>query len=59
MADHLTTVVLISVIFMMLGVGLKTALQEVLDVARRLGLVARGVIANFVIVPVLIFLCLT
>jgi BASS family bile acid:Na+ symporter len=59
MADHLTTVVLISVIFMMLGVGLKTALQDVLDVARRLGLVARGVIANFVIVPVLIFLCLT
>jgi BASS family bile acid:Na+ symporter len=59
MADYLTTVVLISVIFMMLGVGLKTALQEVLDVARRLGLVARGVIANFVIVPVLIFLCLT
>jgi BASS family bile acid:Na+ symporter len=56
MADHLTTVVLISVIFMMLGVGLKTALQEVLDVARRVGLVARGVLANFVVVPVLVCL---
>jgi BASS family bile acid:Na+ symporter len=58
MADHLTTVVLISVIFMMLGVGLKTALQEVLDVARRVGLVARGVTANFVIVPILVCLSL-
>jgi len=54
MADHLTTVVLISVIFMMLGVGLNTALKDVLDVARRIGLVARGVLANFVIVPVLV-----
>jgi BASS family bile acid:Na+ symporter len=58
MADYLTTVVLISVIFMMLGVGLKTALQEVLDVARRVGLVSRGVLANFVIVPVLVCLSL-
>jgi BASS family bile acid:Na+ symporter len=58
MADHLTTVVLVSVIFMMLGVGLKTALQEVLDVARRVGLVARGVTANFVIVPILVCLSL-
>ena len=56
MAEYLTTVVLISVIFMMLGVGLKTALQEVLDVARRFGLVARGVAANFLLVPVLICL---
>jgi len=58
MADHLTTVILISVIFMMLGVGLKTPLREVLDVARRIGLVMRGVLANFVIVPVLVCLSL-
>ena len=58
MADYLTTVVLISVIFMMLGVGLKTTLREVLDVAGRVGLVARGVFANFVVVPILVFLSL-
>ncbi len=58
MTDYLTTVVLISVIFMMLGVGLKTTLREILDVARRVGLVARGVLANFVVVPILIFLSL-
>lgn len=58
MTEHLTTVVLISVIFMMLGVGLKTHLRDVLDVARRFGLVARGVLANFVVVPVLICLSL-
>ena len=58
MADYLTTVVLISVVFMMLGVGLKTTLREVLDVARRVGLVARGVLANFVVVPILVCLSL-
>jgi BASS family bile acid:Na+ symporter len=58
MTDYLTTVVLISVIFMMLGVGLKTTLREVLDVARRVGLVARGVLANFVVVPILVCLSL-
>jgi len=58
MADHLTTVVLVSVIFMMLGVGLNTALREVLDIARRFGLVARGVSANFVVVPFLVCLSL-
>lgn len=58
MTEHLTTVVLVSVIFMMLGVGLQTDLEDVLDVARRVGLVARGVFANFVVVPALICLCL-
>jgi len=58
MADYLTTVVLISVIFMMLGVGLKTSLREVLEVAKRVGLVTRGVLANFVVVPILVCLSL-
>jgi BASS family bile acid:Na+ symporter len=58
MAEYLTTVVLISVIFMMLGVGLKTALRDVLEVARRIWLVARGVLANFVVVPILVCLSL-
>ena len=56
MTESLTTVVLVSVIFMMLGVGLKTDLRDVLDVARRFGLLARGVLANFVVVPALICL---
>jgi BASS family bile acid:Na+ symporter len=59
MADHLTTVVLVSVIFMMLGVGLNTAYREVLEVARNVRLVGRGLIVNFVLVPALIWACLS
>lgn len=58
MTEHLTTVVLVSVIFMMLGVGLNTDLADVLDVVKRLRLVALGVLANFVVVPVLVCLIL-
>lgn len=56
MIENITTVILVSVIFMMLGVGLNTDLQEVLGVARRFGFLVRGVLANFVVVPVLVCL---
>lgn len=50
--------VLGSVVCLMLGVGLQTPYGQVIEVARNIKLLARGVIANFVIVPVLIGLAL-
>jgi BASS family bile acid:Na+ symporter len=58
MANFAINVVMGSVIFLMLGVGLKTPFGQVLDVARQFQLVARGILANFLIVPALIYLVL-
>jgi BASS family bile acid:Na+ symporter len=58
MAAILPYVVMVSVMFLMLGVGLNTALGEVLAVARQFRLVARGVLANFLAVPLLVAICL-
>lgn len=58
MAVYVQYVVMVSVMFLMLGVGLSTPFRQVLDVARKFGLVARGVLANFLIMPALIYLSL-
>lgn len=58
MTAILPYVVMGSVMFLMLGVGLNTALGEVIAVARQFRLVARGVLANFIAVPVLAAICL-
>ena len=47
-----------SVVILMIAVGLQTSFGQVIEVARNVKLVARGVIANFVIVPILIGLAL-
>jgi BASS family bile acid:Na+ symporter len=57
-AEFIKSVVMVSVMFLMLGVGLKTTIRSVIDVARQVGLVTRGVVANFVVIPVLICLSL-
>ncbi len=44
------------VIFLMLGVGLSIAFRDVVDVAKRFKLVTKGVLANFLVVPLLIYL---
>ncbi len=49
-------VIMPAVVCLMMGVGLGTSLDEVLRVARRVPLIVRGVLANFVIVPIVIFL---
>jgi BASS family bile acid:Na+ symporter len=51
-------IVMVSVMFLMLGVGLTVAFRQIIDVARQFGLVARGLLANFLVVPVLIYLSL-
>ena len=50
--------VMVSVMFLMLGVGLRTAFGEVINVARQYRLVTRGVLANFLVVPLLFYLAL-
>ena len=45
-----------SVVLLMLGVGLRTSFGEVIGVARQFRLVMRGLLANFLVVPVLIYL---
>ena len=47
-----------SVVCLMLAVGLRTSFRQVIEVVKKVQLLARGVIANFVIVPVLIGLAL-
>ncbi len=47
-----------SVVCLMLGVGLQTSFGQVIEVVRKVQLVARGVIANFIVVPVLVGLAL-
>ncbi len=50
--------VMTSVILLMLGVGMGTSFRQVVDAVSEIGLVLRGVAANFIITPVLIYLVL-
>ncbi len=50
--------VMVSVMFLMLGVGMRTAFGEVISVARQYRLVMRGVLANFLVVPLLFYVAL-
>ena len=48
--------VMITVIFLMLGVGLQTTFRQIIDVIRQFQLLMRGILANFLIIPVLLYL---
>jgi len=58
MAVIVQYVVMVSVMFLMLGVGLNTPFRQVLDVAKKFRLVLRGVFANFLVLPALIYVSL-
>ncbi len=58
MAVIVQYVVMVSVMFLMLGVGLNTSFRQVLDVAKKFRLIFRGVLANFLVVPALIYVSL-
>ncbi len=49
---------MVSVMFLMLGVGLRTPFRQVIDVAKQFPLVMRGVLANFLVVPLLFYFAL-
>ena len=51
-------IVMGSVVFLMLGVGLRTPFGQILDVFKQVRPVLIGLLANFLVVPVLIYLTL-
>lgn len=51
-------IVMGSVTLLMLGAGLKIEFRQVIDLTRRFRLVVIGVLANFLVVPLLIYLCI-
>ena len=57
-AAYIMKVVMFSVMFLMLGVGLRTAFGQVIAAAKQVRLIGLGVLANFIVVPVLIYLSL-
>ncbi len=58
MAMVVKYLLMVSIMFLMLGVGLRTAFREVINVVRQLGPVMRGILANFLVVPLLFYLAL-
>ena len=56
MALFVKNLLMVSVILMMLSVGLRTAIGEVIDIAKQYQLVIRGVLANFLVVPLIFYL---
>ncbi len=58
MAMVVKYLLMVSIMFLMLGVGLRTAFGEVINVVRQLGPVMRGILANFLVVPLLFYLAL-
>lgn len=58
MAVFIKHTIMISVILLMFGVGMNTSLGQIINTFRQFGAVLRGVLANFLIVPLLIYLVL-
>jgi predicted Na+-dependent transporter len=58
MAIFVKYTVMASVILLMLGVGMGTSFRQVVDAIRQFGLILRGVLANFLVTPALIYLAL-
>ena len=59
MAEIIINVIMGSVILLMLGAGLNIEIKQVVDLAKRIRLVVIGVLANFLVFPLLTILCLT
>ena len=58
MADVVNHLMLVSLMCLLLGVGLRTAFGAMFAVAQQYHLVLRGLVANFVVVPFVFFLVL-
>jgi BASS family bile acid:Na+ symporter len=58
MALFVKYTVMASIVFLMVGVGLNIRFGEVLNVAKQFRLVTRGLAANFLVVPVVIYLAI-
>jgi hypothetical protein len=55
MAQFMQSLLMISVIFLVLGVGLRTTIGQIVAVARQF-LLLRGILANFLIVPLMMLI---
>lgn len=55
----LLKIVMTAVMFLMLGVGLNITLREVIDVGRQYKFVFIGILANFILIPILAFIGMT
>jgi predicted Na+-dependent transporter len=58
MAEIIINVIMGSVILLMLGAGLNIEIKEIIDLAKRFRLVVIGILANFLVFPLLTILCL-
>jgi len=58
MAEIIINVIMGSVILLMLGAGLNIEIKQVVDLAKRFRLVIIGILANFLVFPLLVILCL-
>ena len=58
MAVLIKYTVMVSVILLMLGVGMGTSFRQVVDAVKQFGVILRGVLANFLVTPLLIYLVL-
>ena len=58
MAVFVKYTVMASVILLMLGVGMGVSFRQLVKAIRQFGMVLRGVLANFLVVPMLIYLVL-
>ena len=58
MGAYIIKIIMVSVMFLMLGAGLNIEFRQVFQLVKRLRIVVLGVIANFLIVPLLIYLCI-
>jgi predicted Na+-dependent transporter len=58
MGAYIINIIMGSVMLLMLGAGLNIELRQVIELAKRFRLVVLGVLANFLVVPLLIYLCI-
>jgi BASS family bile acid:Na+ symporter len=58
MGAYIIKLIMVSVMFLMLGAGLNIEIRQIIELAKRFRLVVLGVLANFLVVPLLIYLCI-
>ena len=58
MGAYIIKLIMVSVMFLMLSAGLNIEFRQIIELAKRFRLVVLGVLANFLIVPLLIYLCI-
>lgn len=55
----ITYLLMVTIICLMFGVGLRTPFAQVVDATKQLPLMLRGLLANFIVVPLLFYLAVT